>query len=184
MGFHVACNFVLFHGRLNLQECFGDPGPLFFCHVSLCPLAGHAHKLYSESPAAAAADGYLLLPYTHNEPRRRRQIGLKAVTGYKMAIETWGSDETKKYNHRNLSHLFDKFCPMPGYSWAILDPVVTVGLGVRSVSLRRVFGLGRVSGVVVLAAEEERRGLRGGREAEAESQREAGTGSVPFPTAD
>ena len=141
----------------------------FFCHVSLCPLAGHAHKLYSESPAAAA-DGYLLLPYTHNEPRRRRQIGLKAVTGYKMAIETWGTDETKKYNHRNLSHLFDKFCPMPGYSWAILDPVVTVGLGVRSVSLRRVFGLGRVSGVVVLAAEE------GGREAGAEAEGESARG--------
>ena len=39
-----------------------------------------------------------------------------------------------------------------------------VGLGVRSVSLRRVFGLGRVSGVVVLAAEE------GGREAGAEAE--------------
>ena len=36
----------------------------------------------------------------------------------------------------------------------MLYPVAFAGLGVRSVSLRRVFGLGRVSGVVVLVAKE------------------------------
>ena len=55
---------------------------------------------------------------------------------------------------------------MPGYSCAILDPVAIVGLGVRSVSLRRVFGLGRVSGVVVLAAKEGVKLREGGRERE------------------
>ena len=59
---------------------------------------------------------------------------------------------------------------MQGQSGSILDPVAIVGLGVRSVSLRRVFGLGRVSGVVVLAAEE------GGREAGAEAEGESARG--------